>query len=195
MVRFSAVTIKNIITLLLVLLLVNCRWLRDSDSPFLMGGYMRTPEGTPTFQQGYKDGCGTVLYTRGNVFYRTIHKHNYNAKLIGNPEYRFGYSRGYTTCFQIVVSGNSGPQASFDAYLNYGETFDMSGGGNINNLWGGFFNNGKDASGIWQGDVTNSNVNLESVVNIWQNAERGSGTVFGSDPLWSGGSKGQFFGQ
>lgn len=193
MVRFSKVTIKNIALVLLVIL-TSCRWFQSADTPFLMGNYMRLPQGTPIFQQGYKDGCGSSLYTRGNVFYRTIHKHNYNAKLIGNPEYRFGYSRGYTTCFQIVVSGASGPQASFDAYFSYSGTFDMSGNGNINNLWGGFFNDGEDASGIWQGDVTNSNVSLQNVVNIWQNAERG-GTVLGGNPLWAGGSKGQFFGQ
>ena len=189
MAPFSKVTIKNI-ALFLLLILASCRWFKDAATPFLMGDYMRLPQGTPTFQQGYKDGCGTSLYTRGNVFYRTIHKINYNPKLIDNPEYRFGYSRGYTTCFQIVVGGASAPQASFDAYLNYGTTFDMSGGGNINNLWGGFFSNG-----IMQGDVTNSNVNLDSVVNIWQNAERGGGTVFGSNPIWAGGSAGQFFGQ
>ncbi len=189
MVRFSKVTIKNII-LIVALTLTSCRWFKDADAPFLMGGYKSLPQGTPTFQQGYKDGCGTVSYARGNVFYKSIHKHNYNTKLIGNPEYRFGYSRGYTTCFQIVVSGFSGPQASFDAYLNYGGMFDMSGGGNINNLWGGFFQNG-----IWQGDATNSTVNLQSVVDIWQNAERGGGTVLGGNPLWAGGSSGQFFGQ
>lgn len=189
MVRFSKVIIKNIAIFLLVLILANCRWFKSADTPFLMGNYMRLPQGTPIFQQGYKDGCGSSLYTRGNVFYRTIHKHNYNAKLIGNPEYRFGYSRGYTTCFQIVVGGASGPQASFDAYFSYSGTFDMS-AGNINSLWGGFFQNG-----IMEGDVTNSNVNLNSVVNIWQNAERGGGTVLGGNPLWAGGSSGQFFGQ
>ncbi len=175
--------------LIVTLFLTSCRWFTDAGTPLFSLGYAKVPAGTPTFQQGFKDGCGTTSYNRGNIFYKTIHKHNYNAKLIGNAEYRFGYSRGYSACFGGVVGGASGPQASFDAYLSYSGQFNMS-AGDINSTWDGFF-----GGGIWAGDVTNSNVNFNSIMGIWQNAERGGGTVLGGNPLWAGGSSGQIFGQ
>jgi hypothetical protein len=184
----------RLILLSSLLFLNACQWFSDAGLPLASGTSVEMPRGTPVFTQGWKDGCNTSSYTRGNVFYKTIYSHRYNTKLIDNPEYRFGYSRGYSTCFQIMVTGNSGPQASFDRYLlPYGNNsvFEMS-VGNINENWFGFFGS---KSGILAGDFTNSDVTLDSVVNIWQNAERGGGTVFGSDPLWSGGSKGQIFGQ
>lgn len=178
----------KLIFLLSLLFLSSCQWFSDAGRPFLRGTAAAAPEGTPTFIQGWKDGCNTSSYARGNVFYRTIYSHRYNAKLIDNPEYRFGYSRGYTTCFQFVVAGNSGPQASFDRYLlPYGNNsvFDMT-AGNINEAWHGFFGS---KSGIWAGDVTNSDVNFNDIVGVV------SGPVISGDPLWAGGSKGQFFGQ
>ena len=180
---------------LLVFLLLSttgCKWFIEAKSPVFKWLSAKIPDGTPVFQEGFKDGCGTSSYTRGNIFYKTINKHNYNTKLIGNAEYRFGYARGYTWCFQNALGGVGGPQASFDRYISpYGnDAVITTSVGNINSLWGGFFE-----SGIMQGDLTNSDVNFNSIVNIWQNAERGGGTVLGGNPLWAGGSSGQFFGQ
>jgi hypothetical protein len=184
--------------LLLILLLTtstSCKWFTGAKGPVFKWLSAKIPDGTPVFQEGFKDGCGSSSYNRGNMFYRTINKHNYNPKLIGNAEYRFGYSRGYTWCFQNALGGVGGPQASFDRYISpYGNdaVFDTK-VGDINNLWGGFF--GPGGGGIMSGDLTNSEVNFNSIVNIWQNAERGAGTVLGGNPLWAGGSSGQFFGQ
>lgn len=179
---------RNILFLTL-LLLASCRWFTDAALPLYNLNNVKIPRGTPTFQQGFKDGCSSSNYARGNFLYKSLYKHNYNAKLIGNAEYRFGYSRGYSACFGAVLGGSSGPQASFDTYLVYNGQFDMS-AGNINNAWGGFF-----GSGIWAGNPTNSAVTIDSVVDIWQKAERGGGTVLGGNPLWAGGSAGQIFGQ
>jgi hypothetical protein len=179
----------RVFLLLAILFLTSCRWFTDAGAPLMSFNYIKVPQGTPTFQQGFKDGCGSSTYARATVFYKAIYKHNYNAKLIGNSEYRFGYSRGYSACFGAAVSGTSGPQASFDAYLKYDTQFNMS-AGDINSTWDGFF-----GGGIWAGDVTNSNVNFNSIMGIWQNAERGGGTVLGGNPLWAGGSQGQIFGQ
>lgn len=177
-------------TLFFIILLFtsSCRWFSAAEMPFFMGGYVTPPQGTPIFVQGWKEGCNSSSYTRGNVFYKTIHHIQYDPKLIDNPEYRFGYARGYTTCFQIVVSGNSGPQASFDTFIlpQGAGTFDYMKAGDINGTWGMF------SSGIFQGDVTNSNFvenGFDGIVKVV-----GSGVINGN-PLWAGGSAGQFFGQ
>lgn len=171
-----------------------CKWFTNMGSPFFKGTDFKTPDGTPAFQEGWKDGCNTSSYARGNIWYRTWHKHNYNPKMIGNPEYRFGYGRGYSWCFQNALGGIAGPQASFDKAIapyaandNFGYgVFDTS-GGNINKMWGGFFN----------GNTFNTNATANnSWDGIWGVVQKGGGdkTAFGTI-LWEGGSKCQLFGQ
>ena len=187
---------RNFLILTLLIYLSSCGWLIDIDTPVVMGMTPEVPAGTPAFKQGWKDGCSTTTYARGNILYRTFYSHKYDTKMIDNPEYRFGYSRGYSVCFHIILGGGSAPQASFDRYLlPYGNNtvFDMLIQPDaINNAWHGFFGS---ASGIWKGDATNSKVNLNSVVDIWQKSSNGGGTALGGHPLWAGGSKGQIFGQ
>jgi hypothetical protein len=186
----------KVILLISLMFLGSCSWFIDVATPVVMGGSPKVPEGTPVFKRGWQDGCSTVTYARGNFLYKFLYKHRYDTKMIGNPEYRFGYSRGYSVCFHVILGGGSAPQSSFDRYiLPYGNNsvIDMSIKPNaLNNAWHGFFG---DASGIWKGDLTNSNVTLESVMDVWQKSENGGGTVFGGHPLWAGGSKGQIFGQ
>ncbi len=187
---------RILLTIFLLLSCSGCKWFTNAGSPFLSGSSFKIPEGTPTFQSAFKDGCNTVLYARGNIFYRTFHKHNYNAKLIGNPEYRFGYGRGYSYCFMMVNNPVSGPTTSFDRAFNpygYDETFNA---GNVNNAWGGFF-----LGGTMGGDLTNSTGNgLDGTFDVLQKSvagmKGGSGnkTVFGTI-FWEGGSSCQFFGQ
>jgi hypothetical protein len=182
---------KILIRVLLLFLLVQvfgCKWFTSIGAPYFEWTNFKVPQGTPAFQAGYKDGCSTVLYSRGNVYYRTRYSYRYDPKMIGNPEYRFGHSKGYTWCFQQVIAGTSGPVGSFDKYLNpggYDRTFDA---GNINDAWGGLFGTGLDAP-----IKANPANGFNAMFDVWSGGEGGG--VFSANPLWAGGSKGQFFGQ
>jgi hypothetical protein len=178
---------KVLALIFLLQVTTSCDWLTSFQTPYLMGTSYKIPDGTPSFQSGYKDGCGTVLSTRASTFYRSKYKHNYNPSLISNPEYRFGYQRGYTYCFHAVVTAVEGPHASSDRYFfTYGNNrgFEMN-GGDVNEAWGGFFGGAPS-----QIDVS---TNFNSIVGVWGGSETNS--AFGANPLWAGGSKGQFFGQ
>ena len=89
------------------------------SSPFYAGTNIKVPDGTPSFKKGFADGCATLTYARGNLFYRMRYKNKatYNPKMIDNAEYHFGYTRGRSWCFHQVVSGKSGPRGSFIKYI------------------------------------------------------------------------------
>lgn len=177
---------KKITSLILFLIqLTSCQWFSTIGSPFYTMTNFKIPDGTPAFQQGFKDGCSTSTYARSNVLYRSRYGYRYDPKMIGNAEYRFGHSRGYTWCFQQSIAGATGALGSWDRYLHpygYDTTFSS---GDINSAWGGFFKGsgslaqpaGGDVGGF-MGTLTNS-----------------SGSVMNSNPLWAGGSSGQIFGQ
>ena len=183
---------KLIKFLLLILLLetTGCKWFQATWSPYFKWSNFKIPDGTPTFQKGFKDGCSTVLYARGNVWYRTRYDFRYDANLIGNPEYRFGHGRGYTWCFQQTIQSSTGPMGgSFDKSLfpyGYDKTFSAD---NINSAWDMF--GGLDAP-----IKVNPGNGFDAVFDVWQKGGSGTGgTVLGGNPLWAGGSAGQFFGQ
>jgi hypothetical protein len=150
---------------------------------------MKVPKGSKAFQQGFKDGCSSVLYTRGNVYYRTKYSYRYDAKMIDNPEYRFGHGQGYNLCFTETISGvASGPSASFDRYLDPNKLQgSWMAAVDYNSVVPGFLGSGYALSAGTGGDVN-------GIFGTWTNGIQG-GTALGSDPLWSGGSSGQFFGQ
>ncbi len=187
--------LKNLLQILLVLILFSlggCRWFGNISKPFLGGLDFKVPDGTPAFQQGFKDGCSVILYARGNGLYRDRYGYRFDPKMIGNPEYRFGHSRGQSWCFQNLIGPN--PIASFDTYLNphraasgYG-VFDMQ-SADIGSTWDGMFGSGA-ASGI--SNVTGSSLN--SIFGAW-GGNSTDGSVFNSNPIWGGNSKGQLFGQ
>lgn len=99
--------------LFLMLLASSC------SAPFYSGTNINVPDGTPSFKKGFTDGCSTLTYARGNLFYRMRYKNKatYNPKMIDNAEYNFGYTRGRSWCFHQVVSGKSGPKGSFMKYI------------------------------------------------------------------------------
>jgi hypothetical protein len=178
---------KILIITSLIIFLNSCRWLSDAGRPFYSMTNFKVPPGTPSFQQGYKDGCETVSYARGNAFYKTRYKgYRYDPKMIGNSEYRFGHSRGVSFCFMQVISQ---PQSSFDNYLNYYDPTMMT--QDYNTVGDGFLD-----GGVFSWSATNAGGGLNGIFDVYQKGGSGTtGGVFDSNPLWAGGSVGQFFGQ
>jgi hypothetical protein len=180
--------LKKIFLIILLLNLSSCKWFTEAGAPFFANMKIHVPKGTPSFQKGFYDGCSTTLYSRGNVLYRNIYGYRYDPKMITNPEYRMGHQRGYNYCFVMVLQYESGPRGSPDRVLfphGYDDTFNA---GDINDAWGGFFKQGI-ATPI---GVTSGN-GLDGLFDMWSGGEGGG--VFSANPLWAGGSKGQFFGQ
>jgi hypothetical protein len=175
----------------LILLLINissCKWFTGSGTPYYSGFSFKIPEGTPSFKKGYADGCAMILSSRGNSMMRQRYGgFHYDPDMIGNPEYRFGYSRGTSWCFQTTIGPH--PVASPDRFLAYygnaSNTFEM-GASNIGNAWGGLFGG---SEGKAMGETIGG-----SVDGVVGSVTFGSG-VFSGNPLWAGGSSGQFFGQ
>lgn len=159
----------------------------DGGLAMYAGINFKIPAGTPAFRKGYEDGCKTAIYTRGNILYRTFYKYQFDPKMIGNPEYRMGHSRGYGYCFPTTASAVTGPQSSFDRFINpygYDSTFSA---GNINDTWGGAF------GGSMGGSLTGSGFN--GIFDVLQKGGSGTGeSALGGNPLWAGGSRGQFLG-
>lgn len=180
------------VALLLLLIMGGCRWLTGGGTPFFSMTSIKIPDGTPAFKQGFQDGCSSVVNARGNMLYRTKYKYRYDPKMIENTEYKFGHSRGWAWCFQNVLSESTGPQKSFDTYLMpYGNWGYDSSVGSINETGDGLIG----GKGVWGDSVTTPGPGLNSMFDVFQKG--GSGTtasVFGSNPLWAGGSKGHIFG-
>ena len=177
----------KIITLLIFLSLGGCRWFTDARTPFNFGTNIKIPEGTPAFQTGFKDGCSTALYSRGNVFYRTKYGYRYDPKMIGNTEYHFGHRRGYSWCFLVALAPLN---KSFDAYIE-DPPFDMS-AGDIGSAWDGFFGGVGGTSAL--GSNPTAADNIGGIIDLLTTNDSGQ-TAIGTNPFWSGNSVGQFFGQ
>jgi len=179
--------ILKIVIINILLLTASCRWFSSATVPFIGFTKINIPDGTPAFRKGFKDGCLTGQYSRGNQLYRTSSSYRYDPKMIGNAEYRFGHQRGYSVCFVKFASTAEGPNTSFDRMLNpggYDSTFSAQ---DINTTWGGAFD-GVDAS--LKGS-TGSGVN--GIFEMWSGGNGGG--ALSTNPFWAGGSKGQIFGQ
>ncbi len=179
---------KKIILIILLLQLDGCKWFSKASLPFYMGTNPDVPEGTPAFQKGWKDGCSSSTYARSNVYYRSKNSYKYDPVMIGNPEYRFGHQRGYAWCFQQSLSGQTGANGSWDRFIlpyGYDSTFSSR---DINQAWGGMF---LGTSGAPLKDNVGGNVG--DFVGVFGGS--GDSSLFGANPLWAGGSKGQIFGQ
>ena len=154
---------------------------------------IKIPDGTPAFKQGYRDGCAMIIRARGNMLYRAKYKYRYDPKLIENTEYRFGHSSGRAWCFQNVISEQTGPQRSFDRYLMpYGDYGYDSKVGSIDLAFDGFWG---DKSGGLSVPIAGFSGGIDKNWDVFQKGGSGTtGSVFGSNPFWAGGSQGHFFG-
>lgn len=178
---------SKILIISLLLLSSSCRWFSDAALPFISFAQTNVPDGTPSFRRGFKDGCTTGQYSRGNQFYRGYSSYRYDPKMIGNAEYRFGHQRGYSVCFVKFAGTAEGPNISFDRMLNpggYDPTFNAQ---DINTTWGGAFNGLNDSLKGSAGSGVNG------IFEMWSGGTGGG--AFSANPLWAGGSKGQIFGQ
>ncbi len=183
------ITKFSLITFLL-LSLISCKLFTiPGKIVFLPFTNFKVPPGTSAFQAGYKDGCSSVLYARGNVFYRSRYDYRYDPNMIGNTEYKFGHSKGWAWCFTNVVGiGNSSPGRSPDKFLSpYGRRpmFDTA-PNTVDRAWGGFFKNGLSAPI----DVTSTPGGLDGSFDILQNGidggNAGEGQPAFGNPFWSG---------
>ncbi len=180
--------------LLIILSLNSCRWLSGSSTPYLAMTNYKIPEGTPLFKKGYSNGCETILHNRGTGYYRDKYNgYKFDPDLIDNPEYQFGFSRGWTNCFNVITGGGHTLGGSADAYIFGGKpgyggpAFDM-GKGNIN----GVFNY---ENGTWNNPL-NSGGGFNDIFGVVQKGGGGTGaTVFGGHPFWGTWQTGQIFGQ
>lgn len=176
--------LQKLLIISILVTITSCKWFKDAGTPYFSWTNFKVPDGTPAFQTGFKHGCSTVLYSRGNDFYRARYKYKYDPNMIGNTEYRFGHSRGYSWCFQQVLNG---PVSSFDNYLvgsGYDKTFNTK---DINEAWDGFFKSSTLGSGP-------SSEGLDGMMSVWQTGIDGQTSALGGNPFWAGGAKGQFFG-
>lgn len=179
--------IRALTIIVLLFSISGCRWKDIVGTPFAGFTKIKIPRGTPAFRKGFRDGCLSGEYSRGNQFYRTNSGFNFDPKMIGNSEYLFGHKRGYSVCFVKFAGTSDGPNTSFDRALNpggYDETFNAQ---DVNTAWGGMF-------GGLNSSLKGSNMGINGIFSVWDGGSYGS-SVLGTNPLWAGGSKGQIFGQ
>ena len=175
---------KKILLLAIILSLTGCKFFTGAKGYFFMGTNYQVPNGTPAFQQGYRDGCENGIYTRANVLYKTrYHGYQYTPSLIDNPEYKFGYGRGYGYCFTMSTSGvHSG---GFDAFIyGRGQPFDMQ-----RNSYDGTVNY---ETGSWNNPF---NIGSGGTDNVWGAVQSPKGfSTFSSHPLYGTPNSTQIFG-
>lgn len=192
--------LRNIFLLaLLSQAIIGCRWITSAGTPFFYGTNFKVPDGTPTFQKGFRDGCSTLLSARGNDFYRSRYSYRYDPSLIGNTEYRFGHQRGYSFCFQSTT----GPMniGSFDKFLfPHGNNAFINGAvGSINNS--GLFGSGPGNNSAFSTSLTTPGNGLDGMFDVLQKGNDdggvgggGSGTAFTGNIFWASGSSGYLLG-
>jgi hypothetical protein len=166
--------------IILMQITTSCQYFKSASTPYFMFTNFKVPDGSPNFQEGYRDGCSTVLYARGTVFYRNRYGFKFNPNKINDPEYNFGHQRGYSWCFQHGVQGNTGPKTpitrAIDPY-GYDTTYNR---GTIKDM-GGLLKNNQH----WK----YKSYNLNTTFSPFQYGIDGSSTLT-NNLFWSGGGGG-----
>lgn len=185
----------KIYLILILLLFSGCKWFTGAETPFLSMTTPQIPDGTPIFQKGFKEGCESIIHNRATGFYRDRFQYQYDTSLMDNPEYQFGYSRGWTNCFNYVVAGRHTLGGSADTYIyggNWGAPIGM-GKGNINDTV-------NYQTGSWTNPFASGN-GIDGMFDVLQKGKGGGGTAtgpgtaFGGQPFWGTWQDGQIFGQ
>lgn len=178
-----------------------CRYFTAASTPYYSWTNFKVPDGTPTFQKGYRDGCSSILYARGNDFYRSRYSYKYDTAMIGNTEYRFGYQRGWSWCFQTILAPQTGPRGGglgkfLFVYGNESYGFDSAPNSiNSTGLFGDI-----DGNTAFATSLSNPGSGVNAMFDVFQKGTDAGGvggkgeTTFGTNPLWSGGSRGGFLG-
>lgn len=172
--------------------LPGCQWFTRSAMHFNAFTNIRIPDGTPVFKKGFRDGCSSAFYARGNDFYRSRYGYSIDGNLTGNNEYTFGLARGYSYCFSyIMVPTTGGPQGgvlNFFSNHDYDSTFQSR---DIGVAWKGMFEGETWKNAFW----TDGN-SINNIFSTFDKGLDGKTSAFGARGLiWSGNSEGQFFGQ
>jgi len=178
---------KILFIIILAINISGCRWFSGSGLSFVAFTDIRIPPGTPKFKKGFKDGCGSVLHSRGNIFYRSIYTHSFDPKLIDDSEYSFGYKRGYSYCFQRQFGIFGG---GADQYLANPPSFTQGmGPGSID-----LTVNPDGAARSPLGGAIVPDSGLDGVVGYTTTNKLGNTGVFGAYPTWGSQTTGQNFG-
>jgi hypothetical protein len=175
---------KLISILMLVLALGGCKLFSGPKSYFLSNMNYNVPQGTPAFQQGWRDGCENGLYARGNALYRSKYNgYQYTIELMDNPEYKFGYGRAYGYCFTLNTAGAH--DGGFDQFIYArGVPFDM-GRASIDGTM-------NYETGTWSNPIHVKNKGVDSIFDSIQSPKGFS--AFGSHPLYGTPNDKQIFG-
>ncbi len=185
---------RLILLILISFGLISCKIFGiPSKGTFAPLSNFKVPPGTPAFKSGYKDGCSSVLYSRGNMFYRSRYEYRYDPNMIDNTEYKFGYSKGNSWCFTHIVGispdNTLGPGDGLSSLSPYGARpmFDTS-PNNIDNAFDGMFGG---LSAPINANTDSTPGGLSGIFDVYQKGISGGqagagGSVFGSNPLWSG---------
>jgi len=175
---------KKIFYLLIILTLSSCKFFTGAKRYHLANTNYTVPDGTPTFQQGFRDGCENGIHSRGNSLYRTKYSsYQYHPDLIDNPEYQFGYGRGYGWCFTLNTAGGHG--GGFDSFIyGKGVPFDMNKGSIDSTV--------NYETGSWKNPLNVQTGGLDGVLQSVQSPKGWS--AFSSHPLYGTPSSNQVFG-
>jgi len=88
-----------ILSLITMLVLTSCGYMEQVFTRPRPWGMADTPEGSPTFQQGWEDGCDSGLGVYGSYHYRVkAYRFRQDYTQINNPEYYRAWKDGYGYC-------------------------------------------------------------------------------------------------
>ena len=178
---------KIILIVTLLLFISGCRWFTDAKIHNLAFMQIKIPQGTPNFQKGFKEGCATVLYSRGYGLYRTFYEYQFSPELIDQPDYFFGRKRGYNFCFGYITGGSGHFAKGWDAYIyGQGTPFDMGKssidktvlGGNVLDSWGDMRGGVGASLGVLQKNRANNGGAMGGHI-FYGNVNANSGNILG----------------
>lgn len=181
----------NKFLILITLFLFGCA---GAQLPTFMGLRVPEVEGTPIFKKGFAQGCAGVTSRRGTELFRQTYKYEFDFDLIDNPEYQFGFTRGWTNCFLLLTSGAYTLGGSADTYLYnpaYGKAPDSFFAMRVDTIDHSI----NDGENVWKNPFGFAGNGIDS---IWGNVQTGKDneqTAFGSHPLYGTPQTKQFFGQ